>query len=127
MFTWRLLLRIAFRMLNSTQAEPEHRSAINRAYYAALGEAREYAKMHGLSMVSQRSSHEQVWQYLRAGKSSSHIGHRAAAKAIGDMGITLRSLRVQADYFINQPPTEEDAKRSVSMAEQIIRRIHSLP
>ncbi len=45
MFTWRLLLRIAFfRMLNSTQAEPEHRSAINRAYYAALGEAREYAK-----------------------------------------------------------------------------------
>jgi hypothetical protein len=126
-FQWRLLLQVAVRLLAPAPEERESRSAINRAYYAALGEAREYSVAHGLNMQRRRPSHDQVWQFLRGGAGYSQTWEEAAAKAIGDMGVDLRALRVQADYFLTSSPSAADAKRAVALANLIIKRLHGLP
>jgi hypothetical protein len=102
--------------------EAEHRSAINRAYYTAYGEARQ-----GYQMNLRRSSHEQIWQYLRSGGPGRPKWLHAALKAIGDSGISLRAMRVQADYQLNGPPTEQEAKVAVSIAQTIVKKLLSLP
>jgi hypothetical protein len=126
-FQWRLLLHVAVNLLASAPAERENRSAINRAYYAALGEAREYSLAHGLTMRRGRPSHDQIWQFLRNGATYSQTWEKAVAKAIGDIGIDLRTLRVQADYFLTSPPSEVDARRAVELANIIIKRLHGMP
>jgi hypothetical protein len=126
-FKWRMLLGLAVRLLAAVPEERERRSAINRAYYAALGEAREYSVAHGLNMQRRRPSHDQVWQFLRSGAGYSQRWEQAAAKAIGDTGVELRALRVQADYFLAGSPSEADAKRAVALATLIIKRLSGLP
>lgn len=127
-FEWRHLLRIALQLLNGiSSGESEHRSAVNRAYYAAYGEARQYAMRHGYQMNRRQSSHEQIWQYLRSGRSTGPSWLPAVLKAIGDAGISLRAMRVQADYQLNGPPTEAEAKVAVSTAQMIVNRLLSLP
>lgn len=125
-FNWRLLLRIAVGMLRVPPEEAEVRTAVNRAYYAALGEAREFALRKGLVINQRRPSHDQIWQFLRSGGSETLLHRRAALKAIGDDGVTLRALRVQADYKLNQPPTESEARTASQIAERIVRRLHGL-
>jgi hypothetical protein len=126
-FQWKALLHVAVNLLISTPAERENRSAINRAYYAALGEAREYSVTHGLTMRRGRPSHDQIWQFLRSGATYSQTWEQAAAKAIGDAGIALRTLRVQADYFLTSPPSEADARQAVQSANSIIKRLQGMP
>ena len=99
---------------------------MNRSYYAALGEAREFAIKNGLVMIRQKPTHDQVWQYLRNGGSERSLYRRAALKAIGDIGIVLREMRVQADYKLSSPPTEEDARRASTMAARLVQRLHGL-
>jgi hypothetical protein len=125
-FAWRLLLRIAINLISSNLQEAGWRSSVNRSYYAALGEAREFAIKNGLIMNHRRSAHDQVWQYLRNGGSERSPHRRATLKAIGDIGIALREMRVQADYKLNSPSTEGDARRASVMAEQLVRRLHRL-
>ena len=126
-FQWRHLLQIAVNLLSGSPEEREHRSAINRAYYSAYGEAREFSIRHGYQMNSRQSSHEQIWQHLRSGGPNLPSGHRAALKAIGDSGIKLRTLRVQADYKLNSPPTSGDANTAIGLATSIIRRLNGIP
>ena len=126
-FQWRLLLQVAARLLAPSPGERENRSAINRAYYASYGEAREYSTTHGLTWRGNRPSHEQVWQFLRKGATYSQTWQGAAAKAIGDLGVDLRTLRTQADYFSASPPSEVDARRAIALAELIVRRLNGLP
>jgi hypothetical protein len=125
-FAWRLLLRIAINLISANSQEAGWRSSVNRSYYAALGEAREFAIKNGLIMNLRRPAHEQVWQYLRNGGSERSLHRRAALEAIGDIGIILREMRVQADYKLNSPPTEDDARRASAMAERLVRRLHGL-
>jgi hypothetical protein len=123
-----MLLLVAVRLLAlPTAEERERRSAINRAYYAAYGEAHEFSMAHGLNMQSGGQSHDRVWQFLRRGAGYSQTWERAAAKAIGDMGVELRALRVQADYFRTNSPSETDARWAVSLANLIVRRLLGLP
>lgn len=126
MFKWRFLLRVAAVLLNAADQESECRSAINRAYYAAYGEARAFCEARGMILKKNRSSHEQVWQYLRSGETSDTVYGRAACKAIGDQGIFLRSQRVAADYFGNAAPPKSEAERAVATSREIIRRLHGL-
>jgi hypothetical protein len=126
-FQWRLLLQVAIGLLASTPQERENRSAINRAYYAALGEAREYSLAHGLTMRRGRPSHDQIWQFLRNGATYSQTWEEGAAKAIGDIGVTLRTMRVQADYFLPNPPSETDARQAIVLANTLIRRLNNMP
>lgn len=73
-----------------------------------------------------RSSHEQVWQYLRNGQSGTSVHRRAATKAIGDLGIFLRAQRVSADYFAESAPSRQDAERALATSNEIIKRLHGL-
>jgi hypothetical protein len=126
-FYWRLLLGVAVRLLLGAAGESEHRTAINRAYYAALGEARQYAERHGLVIKKWQSAHEQVWQHIRGGIPGLALWHRAALKSLGDEGIALRALRVQADYHLNPAPTAQDAQQAVGMSKRIINGLQKLP
>jgi hypothetical protein len=127
-FRWRMLLLVAARLLqDATPEERARRSAINRAYYAAYGEAREYSISHGLHMHARGQSHDQVWQFLRRGAGYSQRWEQAATKAIGDYGVELRTMRVQADYNLPSPPSERDAQRAVRLADHIINRILQMP
>lgn len=49
-FQWRFLLKVAESLVTDAPEEQQIRSAVNRAYYAALGEAREFAISKGLVM-----------------------------------------------------------------------------
>lgn len=123
-----MLLFVAVRLLGLPVVEErERRSAINRAYYAAYGEAREYSVTHGLNMQGGGQSHDRVWQFLRRGAGYSQTWERGVTKAIGDMGVELRALRVQADYFRANSPSETDAKKAVSLANLMIKRLLGLP
>jgi hypothetical protein len=123
-----MLRLVAIRLLQGTNPEErERRSAINRAYYAAYGEAHEYAIAHGLNMHGRGQSHDQIWQFLRRGAGYSQTWEQAAAKAIGDYGIELRTLRVQADYNLPIAPSEYDARRAVRLADDIISRLLGMP
>jgi hypothetical protein len=127
-FEWRMLLFVAIRLLDPPTAEERGwRSAINRAYYAAYGEAREFAIGRGLNMQSGGQSHDRVWQFLRRGGGYPQVWERAAAKAVGDLGIELRAMRVQADYFRTNSPSEADVQRAVSLANLVVKRILGLP
>ena len=64
-FHWRYLLKVAERLVSDNPEEQQVRSAVNRAYYAALGEAREFAVANGLVMKTGPGSHQQVWNFLR--------------------------------------------------------------
>jgi hypothetical protein len=73
-----MLLQVAVKLLAPVPEEKESRSAINRAYYAAFGEAHEYSVTHGLNIQNRRSIHEQVWQFLRRGATYSQTWEAAA-------------------------------------------------
>jgi hypothetical protein len=123
-----MLLLVAARLLQGAAPEErERRSAINRAYYAAYGEAREYSIAHGLNMRVRGQSHDQVWQFLRRGAGYSQRWEEAVAKAIGDYGVELRTMRVQADYHLSSSPSEQDAQRAVRLADDIIIRLLRMP
>ncbi|MFD5825869.1 hypothetical protein [Lentzea sp. NPDC060358] len=125
-FAWRLLLQVAVTLISGSNDEAASRSSINRSYYAALGEAREFSIKNGLVMNKKKASHEQVWQYLRGGGSENLAYRRAAFKAIGDIGVALRAMRVQADYKLGSPPSHSDAQQAASLARRLVQRIHSL-
>lgn len=76
-FQWRFLLKVAERLVSDNPEEQQIRSAVNRAYYAALGEAREFAVSKGLIMKSGAGSHQQIWNFLR--QQAAPTSHESAA------------------------------------------------
>jgi hypothetical protein len=109
-------------------AEARYRSSINRSYYAAYGEAREFCLRHGWTFVAGRGgSHDQVWNFLRHGQKARTPGLRAAWKSIGDSGLYLKSQRVIADYHRSHQIGESLAQQIAVQAEQLIARLDKLP
>ena len=125
-FRWRLLLKVAESLLDGTPEERHIRSAVNRAYYAAFGEAREFAIRKGLVLSQRAGSHQQVWNYLRRGGAPT-IWEAAAWKSIGDLGLTLTADRKLADYVGSAAITLRDAQRVIIQANEIIKKLMSLP
>jgi hypothetical protein len=128
-FRWRLLLKTGLSLVQQVNAsEAQIRSAMNRAYYAAFGEAREFAERHGYRYIRGKGgSHDQVWNFLRQGHGAKTPWERAAWKAIGDAGIVLKRERITADYFGDPTVTRNETKRMLATAEVIINRLLNLP
>lgn len=122
-FFWRRLLRIATEIVGDPTAEQAHfRSAVNRAYYAAFGEARALAERNGFVPRRGRGSHQQVWDFL-ANSFPAHHGHqRAAARRIANDGIALKAMRVAADYR-SAEVARANAMQAIALAQQIVRRV----
>jgi uncharacterized protein (UPF0332 family) len=124
-FQWRFLLKVAERLVSDNPEEQQRRSAVNRAYYAALGEAREFAVTKGLTMKSGAGSHQQIWNFLR--QQAAPTSHESAAwKSIGDLGLALTADRKLADYIAPAAINVDDARRVIMTAYQIVRKIHGL-
>jgi hypothetical protein len=128
MFHWRLLLKISAQLLSGVKAtEADIRSSINRAYYAASGEAREFALAHGYAHTGSGSLHQRVWHFLQRGTPTLPHWEAGAWKAIGDAGLALMTGRVSADYDADASVTMSDAQHAVAAATQIVARLHGLP
>lgn len=124
-FHWRYLLKVAERLVSDNPEEQQVRSAVNRAYYAALGEAREFAVANGLVMKTGPGSHQQVWNFLR--QRAAPTPHESAAwKSIGDLGLALTADRKLADYIAPASIKVDDAKRVIITAYQIVKKIRGL-
>lgn len=127
MFRWAHFLSLASRLAQAQpKRESEARTAIGRAYYAAYGETREHAVRCGLSFSKAKPSHEQVWQFMRSGGGQKTIYRAASSKHIGDQGIALRALRVQADYYPQSAPSEDEVRRAIGLSKEIIDRLKRL-
>jgi hypothetical protein len=100
---------------------------MNRAYYAAYGEARMFVSRHGHQWVGWGGYHQQVWNFLRQGAGVTASWQQAAWKSIGDAGLRLRSQRVIADYYESRSVSEDDAKEMVATAALLIKRMDGLP
>jgi uncharacterized protein (UPF0332 family) len=125
-FQWRFLLKVAERLVSDTPEEQQIRSAVNRAYYGALGEAREFALSKGLVMKSGAGSHQQIWNFLRQNAAPTSY-ESAAWKSIGDLGLALTADRKLADYIAPAAINLDDARRVIMTAYQIVRKLHGLP
>jgi uncharacterized protein (UPF0332 family) len=124
-FQWRFLLKVAERLVSDAPEEQQIRSAVNRAYYAALGEAREFAITKGLVMKTGAGSHQQIWNFLRQ-QAAPTLHESAAWKSIGDLGLALTADRKLADYIAPAAINLDDARRVIMTAYQIVRKIHGL-
>ncbi|HTW14799.1 MAG TPA: hypothetical protein VMF51_06695 [Nocardioides sp.] len=127
MFAWSHFLSLAAKLLNSANVtDSEIRTSVGRAYYAAYCSTRDKAVALGLSYSGKKPSHEQVWQFMRSGGLASNTSDHAACKHVGDLGVALRAMRTQADYFLANPPTEADAQKAVAMSTELLKRLAKL-
>ncbi len=90
-FDWYGYLEIArhlSRGVTNLSTEATGRSAVSRAYYAAYGHTRRYAKGYGFRPSGGAADHARLVAYLKAN------GHPSEADDLEDM----RILRNQCDY-----------------------------
>lgn len=127
-FRWRDLHRIGRDQLSPTPEEGNLRTSVNRAYYAAFGEAKVFAVAHGYAyQKGSGGSHDQVWQFLRRGVGVSAAWQVPVWRAIGDAGIALRGMRTNADYFLDRVPAESHANLALGQSQVIIAKLAGLP
>jgi hypothetical protein len=127
-FRWRDLHAIGKAQLLPAPKEEHVRTCINRAYYAAFGEAKEFAIAHGYVFQRGRGgSHDQVWQFLRRASGVTAAWQVPAWRAIGDAGLDLRDRRTNADYFLDRIPNVGDASIALAQSRTIISRLAGLP
>ena len=110
-FDWGEYLKLADELAARTD-EAAHRCAISRAYYAALGKARELLESEGESFVSNDNLHAIVWQTLISSPDDRRY-------YIGIDGRWLRLNRKASDYdSVMADPRER--------AEQAVRKAHAV-
>jgi hypothetical protein len=128
--TGRELLDVARTLVAVTGAgEKEHRSAVNRAYYAAFSEASEYVKSRGYRYQrGSRGSHQQVWDYLKSGVP--HGGDyrlQSRRRLVASQGEDLLGRRVIADYELSGGLGQLDPDFSIRTAGQMINSLDRIP
>ena len=96
--------------------EAAWRSAISRAYYAALHVAFQALPLSIRGTITHRTTHRDVWQLY----TTSSV---AACRQIGHAGIRLQRARVQADYRVLPTVSSTQTIRLVAQARQAIERI----
>lgn len=110
-------LRVADSLLNTTSGahdEAYRRSAVSRAYYAAFGVARKYAKANlGLVLSNTAADHKAVAQILF---DSGDVDMLAAANNLK----RLRRERNDADYDIGIAVSQKAATESLTVAQQVV-------
>ncbi len=94
-FVWRDPLPLAEELTGRRGDEAACRSAVGRAYYAAMGRAAEMLRSEGVS-ISYLKTHADTWQALRRSGDGRRV---AAAKELND----LRQMRNRADYDASTP------------------------
>jgi hypothetical protein len=102
--------------LAARNEEAAWRSAISRAYYAALHVAYRALPSSQQVAISHRDTHRVTWQLYAASS-------MAACRQIGNAGIVLQRARVSADYRVLPSVTSGHALRHVAIARQAMERL----
>ena len=95
-------------------SEPEWRSAVSRAYYAAFHEARQLLQGLGFTVPLGDQAHAYLWLRL------SNCGNLPVQVAGSDLN-TLRRERNRSDYDIHRDLHQADALLQVQAAARIIQ------
>lgn len=120
MFDWSGFLDLADELVDRSGDEVAERTAINRAYYAAYGSARDYLIRGGTSIPSMGRAHVLVWDQFHAVPDPIH-------RRIADRGRNLRKRRGWADYDAVVPNLSPQARLAVAMARGLLADLATLP
>ena len=126
-FPYRQLLNVAKTLATPAKGESFDRSAINRAYYSAYGEASALAHLRGWTWNGKGASHQQLWAFFKSGGNATTIWERSVMKAIGDAGAALKEVRTRADYRPQIVVSSNEAQSVVRQAENLVKRIVGMP
>lgn len=117
-FNWRDYLSLA-QELSQRQDEAAIRSAISRAYYAALCSARLYLETQGKTISTMGAdSHSQIWNAFQ--------GKGKAANAVFQRGQSLKRHRQRADYENEVVSLSNDIIAAIKDAEMIFYWLDNL-
>jgi uncharacterized protein (UPF0332 family) len=114
---WREFITLA-RGLAGHRFEGSQRSAISRAYYGAFNLSRRWLELN-VTPIDNRGAHKQVWEAFRSAEDANAVSLKKW-KRIATLGVSLRSLRNEADYDDIVIDLEDRAPRAVDAAEEII-------
>jgi uncharacterized protein (UPF0332 family) len=120
-YDWTEYLRLAKSLLSAIQNETGYRNAVSRCYcyYAAYWRARRILEDGGV-MVPPIKSHKFVWESYDDTKDAE------TDDSIGELGRTLHTERLYADYDGFKEITKKRAEMAVSDAEDLIRYVAAL-
>jgi len=111
------------------RAQVSYRSAVNRAYYAAFGEATIYADARGLSEDDKKSkgSHLAVRTHLHMLRNTHADPHKGLLKDAADHLEELSAMRQRADYTYDKGTDRGTATRACFLAGEVIVGLDTLP
>lgn len=124
MIRGRALLSVAA-ALDTAAGEASKRSVINRAYYAAFGEASAYATRNGYSRGRGGPPHRRVWDFI-AQMHDGDARRRARRLAIASHGQALQEWREKADYRLDATIGRDEPAESRRYAKRIIAELDEL-
>jgi uncharacterized protein (UPF0332 family) len=123
----RELIPVAERLVKGhSPTQPNARSAVNRAYYAAFGEASEYLRVRHYSPNPKRSQHDAAWNHLQNGIVDGDAQRRAQRRAVADVGFRLKARRHKADYQLASRLADREASVAIKEAKRIINELQAL-
>jgi hypothetical protein len=105
-------------------SEAAKRSGVSCAYYGAFNYARRWLEARGTSIQRHRV-HAQVWGSFRDADPTASAD-KERCQAVGELGGSLRLLRIEADYGDTMPELDGRAIDSVAIARRIIGLIDEL-
>lgn len=115
MFDWSSNLKVAKELIENEE-EVYHRTAINRAYYSALGNAKKYLDEKKFPYDNYDGQlHLKVWRSFLL-----------ISKEIYINGDRLRRKRVEADYKNKLNNYQNKSKRAINLAERIECKLKEL-
>ena len=118
-FDWSGYLALADELASRTGDEAAERSAISRAYYAALGRASGLLKAEGRA-ISPFKTHSMVWRAFK------HSGD-PARETIGMDLDELRRLRDRADYTeVFEGDLSDAARDAVMRARRLLESLDAI-
>jgi uncharacterized protein (UPF0332 family) len=110
--------------------EINHRTVVNRGYYAVFHLANELADKMSLPEAKGNGggSHQRLFNRLIDESNKLAQTERLTLKCIGYVGSrTLKPFRVKADYEINDPLPEKAAAQTLANAQKVFDKAKLLP
>jgi len=114
-FAWRAFLDLA-EELGARSDEAAHRTAIGRAYYAAVGTAYDALPPAERTTITPGTYHARTWLLYT-------LSSRSTCRRTGNLGHLLRQMRHACDYRANAVLREQEVRQSLRYAHEMIELI----
>lgn len=120
MITAKDFLDSADQIRKDASKEVDYRNSASRSFYAAFHLCRVLAEKTGNLSIG--ASHEKVIDTLKNDKSN----NKTQFKTFGNILRELKTIRVDADYHINEDFARSESERAIGMARKLITEIQSI-